>query len=154
MENEETDDEDPSQQRLFKESEDEQEAALAVSESNGHDDEATMTGLIPESPLESLFQAGFFSALPWNISELSDFSFSVIFVGEAEYTDGICTKRAVVSEAKDIVSSQCRAKVFGGPRRVKKNLHNIFFLKIVLFIFELYKIFFFVKTYKHNTKKF
>ena len=93
MENEETDDEDPSQQRLFKESEDEQEAALAVSESNGHDDEATMTGLIPES------------ALPWNISELSDFSFSMIFVGEAEDTDGICTKRAVVSEAINIVSS-------------------------------------------------
>ena len=53
MENEETDDEDPSQQRLFKESEDEQEAALAALESNGHDDEATMTGLIPDSPLET-----------------------------------------------------------------------------------------------------
>lgn len=100
LENEETDDEDPSQQRLFKESEDEQEAAFAASESNGHDDEATMTGLILEFPLESLFQAGFFSALPWNISELSDFSFSMIFVGEAEDTE-----RAVVSEAIDIVSS-------------------------------------------------
>ena len=25
---------------------------------------------------------------------------------------------------------QCRAKVFGGPRRVKKNLHDIFFENI------------------------
>lgn len=70
------DDDDPWPKHFKASKEDLFEEAFVVSVRAGHD-EAPMTGLISESPaFERLFQAGFFSALPCAIPELSAFSFS------------------------------------------------------------------------------
>ena len=55
---------------------------------------------------------------------------------------------------RDRENEKCPAKVFGGPKRVNFFLHDIFFLKIVLFKFELYKIFFLKKHINLTLKSF